>query len=267
MNDAGIMALRGYQAIPAIARLRFEGISQPSWLQKVDAGFSPDYRGDISLANNRSEDIPDSQNCSLFLVNLPPALTTHELLAAMHKLGPSGRIYATHVNSPEPHRGHPGCAAKVVFFRRDDAHAFYARCAAQGSRHGTGVPGFPVGGTMCRVMWNRIKTSERTWACEPGASRVLLVVGPRTLVSERALTEFFGMKLQFQVDKVLTHVESNLRGDAVVEYRFGSYRCQAQAARLALRREFPQVACFFGMDPLEMSAWKPFEYYNFEKGY
>lgn len=261
-------------------------------VDRIAAGFSPRYRGDVLLRSNQSEDIPDDQNCSLFLVNLPAAVTTRELLAAVHALGPTGRVYATHINAPEPARGHAGCAAKLVFFRRDVAHAFYARCAAQvaagvggggerGSAEGShSGPGLLVAGQMARVMWNRIRTSERALPSGADASRVLLIAGPPVLVNERALTAFFRARLEFQVDSVLTHVAGRSDDDdgeeegvheggasaAVVEYRFGSFRCQAQAARLALLREAPQVDCFFGSDPLEPCAWKPFEYCNFGNG-
>lgn len=233
-------------------------------IDKMAAGFSPRYMGDILLRNNQSENIPDDQNCSLFIVNLPAQLTVHELLGAIHRLGPTGRIYAVHINGPEPTRGHPGCAAKVVFFRRDVAHDFYARCAARWPQNG---PGLQVGDHMARVMWNRIRTSERPHLSQSNASRVLLIAGPPEDVNPRALTAFFASKLQFQTDRVLVHVEGGAEGaeDAVVEYRFGSFRCQAQAARLALQRERPQVRCFFGADPLEPCAWKPLEYLNFEK--
>lgn len=253
-------------------------------VDRIAAGFSPRYMGDILLRNNQSEDIADDQNCSLFIVNLPAGVTTHDLLAAVHRLGPTGRVYATHINGPEPARGHPGCAAKVVFFKRDVAHAFHERCAALGvgvgvggdnnnnnnnnAGHHTGGPGFLVNGQMTRVMWNRIRTSERALLADTDASRVLLIAGPPAFVNERALTAFFRSKLEFQVDSVITHVAGAAEGaPAVVEYRFGSYRCQAQAARLALQREMPHVDCFFGSDPLEPCAWKPFEYYSLEKGY
>lgn len=282
VGAAGQGAAPGFPTMSAVARLRPGGststsssgtsssgtssISPFTDVDRIAAGFSPRYMGDILLRNNQSEDIADDQNCSLFIVNLPPRLTTHELLAAIHRLGPTGRVYATHINGPEPARGHPGCAAKVVFFRRDVAHAFYDRCAALGQ--GQGGPGFPVGGHMARVMWNRIRTSERAHLSDSNASRVLLVAGPAGLVNERALADFFGSKLQFQTDKVLTHVEGGPKGEpAVVEFRFGSFRCQSQAAKLAIQRELPHVNCFFGVDPLEPRAWKPFEYYNFEGGF
>lgn len=219
--------------------------------------FSPKYQGDIFLPANQSENIPQEWNCSLFIVNLPPNVTTHELIAAIHRLGPLGRIFAIHINAPEPQRNHHGCAAKVVFFRRSVAFQFFGLCE---------LNGFLVKGFAARVMWNRIKTSEKPHLAGSDASRVLLIGGPPSEVNAEALTHFFQQKLQFQIDSIITHV-GGVPGkeDAVVEYRFGSFRCQSQAAKMALAREKPYIRCFFAKDPLEPDAYKPCEYFDFIK--
>lgn len=219
---------------------------------RIQRNFSPYYQGDIYLPANQSENIPDHLNCSLFIVNLPPSLTTHELLAAIHKLGPMGRIFALHINEPEVLRGHPGCAAKVVFFKREIALKFFTQCAMQGLR---------INNYNARVMWNRIKTSEKPHLANSDASRVLLIGGPPSIVNASTLTDFFNTKLEFQTDSIITHIQGSVgKEDAVVEYRFGSFRCQAQAAKMALSRELPHIRCFFGKDPLESEAYNPFEY-------
>lgn len=222
---------------------------------RIQRNFSPYYQGDIYLPANQSENIPDHLNCSLFIVNLPPTLTTHELLAAIHKLGPMGRVFAVHINDPELQRGHPGCAAKVVFFRREVAQKFFTHCE---------MHGFRVNDYNARVMWNRIKTSEKSHLANSDASRVLLIGGPPSIVNASTLTDFFHTKLEFQIDSIITHVQGSVGvEDAVIEYRFGSFRCQAQAAKMALARELPHIRCFFGKDPLEPEAYRPFEYFNF----
>ncbi|POS73128.1 hypothetical protein DHEL01_v208478 [Diaporthe helianthi] len=215
---------------------------------KVALGFSPEYHGDPSLPRNRSANIPDELNCSLFLVNLPPALTTHRLIAAIHAMGPTGRIYATHINAPEPDRKHYGCAAKVIFFELTAARAFYKACEERG---------FAVDGFGVRVMWNRIKTAQQDHART--TTRVLLIGGDPGFVNPTTLTEYFCTKLQFQIDCIITHSDG-LKGDntdAVVEYRFGSFRCQAEAAKMALVREHPGVRCFFHCDPCDPEHWAP----------
>ncbi|KAK2614237.1 hypothetical protein N8I77_001083 [Diaporthe amygdali] len=214
---------------------------------KVALGFSPEYHGDPNLMRNRSANIPDELNCSLFLVNLPPTLTTHRLIAAIHAMGPTGRIYATHINAPEPDRKHYGCAAKVIFFELAAAKAFYRACEDNG---------FTVDGYNVRVMWNRIKTAQQEHA--KSTTRVLLIGGKPQFVNPTTLTEYFCTKLQFQIDCIVTHSDGLKGGtDAVVEYRFGSFRCQAEAAKMALTREHPEVRCFFHCDPCDPGHWKP----------
>lgn len=250
--------------------------------ERIAMGYSPRYQGNIWLEANRCADIPDALNTSLFLIHLPPDLTTHRLLLAIHKLGPTGRIFALHINAPEPYRGNMGCAAKIVFFKRADAHLFFDLCHQFG---------FWVDGRRAQVTWNRIKTAERPDLVGTDASRVLLIAGPRNIVNPRTLTEFFRTKLEFQIDEIVVLDKGQLQpslpiplyttaaaataappsppgparihgnpGDAIIEYRFGSFRCQAQAAKMALGRTLPMVRCFFGEDPLAPAAWRSDEY-------
>lgn len=208
--------------------------------ERVRLGFSPAYNGDPHLERNRSANVPNDLNCSLFLVNMPPDLTTTRLIAAVHAMGPTGRIYATHINAPEPDRQHYGCAAKVIFFERQAAQAFFSLCEQRG---------FAVDGCAARVMWNRIKTAEQ--AHPRVTTRVLLIGGPRDFVNPEALTGYFRTKLQFQVDRIIPHTDGLDGENAVVEYRFGSFRCQAEAAKMALMREHQDVRCFFHPDPCD----------------
>lgn len=216
------------------------GCSPHEALDLMVKGFSPNYRGNPDLERNRSALIPAEANCSLFITGLSPDLTTHLLLRSIRNMG---RIYATHINGPEPSRGHQTCAAKVVFFERTAAERFYERYKNTGFMV-TGRP-FHIG----RVVWNRIRSRE----VDAGGrkSRVLIISGPRSIVNERSLHNYFASKIQFQVDEVITAVPSMRLGSeerALVEFRFGSYRCQAESARMALSREFKEhgVYCEFG---------------------
>ncbi|KAK0743830.1 hypothetical protein B0T18DRAFT_329441 [Schizothecium vesticola] len=209
-------------------------------------GFSPNYRGNPDLERNRSAPIPPDQNCSLFITGLAPTLTTTQLLATIRDVG---RVYATHINFPEPDRGHFTCAAKVVFFERCAAERFYERYAGTGFH----VAGTTADGSLHvgRVVWNRIRSAEQDVGGRK--SRVLLISGPPSIVSEKALKVYFNTKIQYQVDEVRTlrtYAASGLGADkgggerALVEFRFGSYRCQSEAARMALSREFKEYGVF-----------------------
>lgn len=207
-------------------------------IEKIQKGFSPNYKGNIRIPRNRSAEIAPEENCSVFVVGLPARLDTHELLSHVRGVG---RVYATHINTPEPDRGHYTCAAKIIFFERAAAERFYLKCQLRG---------FIVRGHPARVLWNRIRTAEQqdyNWRVK---SRVLIVSGPREFVNENALTAYFRTKFEFQVDAVITHTKGT--DTALVEYRFGSYRCQAEAAKMALSREHGLlVKTWFGRDPCD----------------
>ncbi|KAK4183406.1 hypothetical protein QBC35DRAFT_543807 [Podospora australis] len=212
-------------------------ITQQEAQELMIKGFSPNYRGNPDLDRNRSAMIPEGENCSLFLVGLPPNISTHDLLAGVRGIG---RVYATHINPPEPNRGHEMSAAKLVFFDRDAAERFYAFAQGEGFR----VPANPT--FRARVTWNRIRSAQ----VDPAGvkSRVLLISGPPEVVNEGYLRAYFDQKLIYQIDEILSHGTSPDGSRALVEFRFGSYRCQAEAARMALSREFREwgVLCEFG---------------------
>ncbi|EJT75756.1 hypothetical protein GGTG_05686 [Gaeumannomyces tritici R3-111a-1] len=270
--------------------------STPVAITRIMAGFSPNYRGNINIDRNRSAAIPEHENCSLFILGLPADLTTRQLLAGIRNIG---RVYATHINRPEPSRGHMTCAAKVIFFDREPAARFHAACSPENG-------GFVVGGMRTRVLWNRIRTAAQP-AGPPAASalgpwpydhhhqhqsqqqqqpsgpdfgmgfgnaaantavdragrhrsRVLLIYGPARFVNFDSLTAYFRSKLEFQIDEVLTLAMSGQGPDdgVLLEYRFGSFRCQAEAAKMALTREHQDtVRVWFGVDPCDVRPPRP----------
>ncbi|ROT36741.1 hypothetical protein SODALDRAFT_401612 [Sodiomyces alkalinus F11] len=211
---------------------------------KIQHGISPNYQGDPTIARNHSANIPQSENCSFWIVNLPPRVTTHELLSEIRNIG---RIFACVINAPQPQRGHCTAAAKVVFFDLWAAQRFYATYTR--SR-------LVVGGYRCRVNLNRIRSAE---AEGPGnRTRVVVLKGDPAFVNEASLTAWFEERFKFEVDEVITHVLNEHMGH--VEYRFGSWRCQAETARVAIIRELgydsqnPKPECpvwemKFGLDP------------------
>ncbi|OIW31825.1 hypothetical protein CONLIGDRAFT_698119 [Coniochaeta ligniaria NRRL 30616] len=208
-------------------------------LQRIHAGFSPNYLGNIYLERNRSANIPANENCSLFLTGLSPAVTVSRLLATIRHIG---RIYAVHINAPQPERGHDTCAAKISFFDRQAADLFYHHHAAPGIR----IPGYPS--FVARVVWNRVRTAAVN--LPPYHTRVLMISGPSHFVNPPSLLAYFQSKLDFDVDEILEHGSGN-RGKSLIEFRFGSYRCQAESAKMALTREMSQhgVEVWFAPDP------------------
>ncbi|KAL2019314.1 hypothetical protein VTK56DRAFT_9781 [Thermocarpiscus australiensis] len=100
-------------------------------------------------------------------------------------------------------------------------------------------------------MWNRIRSAEVD--ADGRRSRVLLISGPPTVVNEPFLRSYLDTKMQYQVDEVIPRGRNADGSRVLVEFRFGSFRCQAEAARMALMREFRDVGvvCEYGQDPCD----------------
>jgi hypothetical protein len=117
---------------------------------------------------------------------------------------------------------------------------FYARY----STTGYATPRNPH--LRARVTWNRVRSAE----VDAGGnrSRVLLISGPPDVVNERFLYAYLDTKMVYQVDAVLHRGQNDDGSRVLVEFRFGSFRCQAEAARMALMREFRDVGvvCDYG---------------------
>ncbi|OIW28724.1 hypothetical protein CONLIGDRAFT_703825, partial [Coniochaeta ligniaria NRRL 30616] len=196
--------------------------------------------GNIFLDANRSADIPEDENCSLFITGLSSNANVHTLLEGVRDIG---RVFAVHINTPDPWRGHLTCASKISFFDRPSAYRFFRRF----STHGFPIPAHP--GFLGTVVWNRVRTP--TIDKPAFHTRVLLISGPTRIVNSVALDPFFRSKRVFEVDEVIDHGSQGAW--ALVEFRFGSYRSQAEAAKMALERELPeQVRVELGRDPCDL---------------
>ncbi|KAF4817322.1 hypothetical protein CGCTS75_v012419 [Colletotrichum tropicale] len=208
---------------------------------KAMYGISPNYAGDPTIERNRSADIPDSENCALWITFLPPDVTHREILAEIRNMG---RIWSVVISGPEPAKNHYTAAAKVVFFELGAAQKFYAMSCNPARR-------FKVRGHVTKVELNRIKTAQDN---RRNNSRVLRIKGRPDVVNKDALTAYFKQKITFEVDEVITIVMNEDMGD--VEYRFGSFGNQAELAYLALQREYdvggihsPYWEVQYGHDP------------------
>ncbi|KAF4343899.1 hypothetical protein FBEOM_2134 [Fusarium beomiforme] len=204
--------------------------------------FSDNYKGEHNTRNASALSLTPEQNCALWLTNLPPNVTHHQLLSQIRNVG---RIWCTVINEPDYDR-HDTAAAKVVFFTPGPAQLLLSKSLTQGLN----VCGYPV-----RVTHNRIKYGKQP--VMGAASRVLIITGKTTFVNPKSLTEFFKARFAFEVDEI---TELIVQGDAakggrsVVEYRFGSFRCQAQMGKMALEKDRPQgfEKVEFGEDPCEV---------------
>ncbi|KAM5523617.1 hypothetical protein FOXYSP1_13960 [Fusarium oxysporum f. sp. phaseoli] len=230
---------RGFRPMAAITR-------PPSHTTREDEAresiFSDNYKGEHNTRNASALSLTPEQNCALWLTNLPPDVTHHELLGQIRNVG---RIWCSVINEPDWQR-HETAAAKVVFFTPGPAQLLLSKSLTQG----LSVRGFPV-----RVTHNRVKYGEQ--AIMGPASRVLIITGKSTFVNPSCLTEFFEERFVFEVDEItelIVQGDASKGGRSVVEYRFGSFRCQAQMGKMALEKDRPQgfEKVEFGEDPCEV---------------
>lgn len=203
--------------------------------------FSNNYRGEHSVRNASVDDLSPDKNCALWLTNLPPNVTYQQLLREIRKVG---RIWCTVINDPDYTR-HTTAAAKVVFFTPGPAQRLLARSLTQG---------IYVGGHKVRVTHNRVKYKEEVMG---NVSRVLIITGKSENVNTEFLTAWFRTRFVFDIDEVIellsTKDKPDMQDRTVLEYRFASYRCQAQMGKMSLEKDRPEwlEKVEFGPDPSE----------------
>lgn len=199
--------------------------------------FSSRYHGMHTESNASADHLAPEENAGLWLTNLPPDVTHHELLSSIRNIG---RIWCSYINQPD-YQQHVTAAAKVVFFQPRAA----LRLLHFASTQGLNIRGFRV-----KVTQNRIKTPAQPLL--GNMSRVLIITGKSTFVNPESLVEYFTERFVFQIDQVRELM--SLHGRAVVEFRFGSFRCQAQMGKMSLEKDRPEgfEKVEFGEDPCEV---------------
>jgi hypothetical protein len=196
-------------------RARRENPTQREKDARVASGVSENNRGDHRLACNRPADIDPEQNCSIWITELPVGITYNELLGSIRD---TGRVWASVIQPADD--GHRRAAAKGTFFT-----AFAAQTLHDRANDPTG-PGLVIRGIRAVVRRDRNPVAEPR---EPGDhTRVISIYGPTDIVNEESLTRYFCLQFVYETDEIVWLV----RGRAInfIEWRFGSYRCQAQWA-------------------------------------
>ncbi|PTB67736.1 hypothetical protein BBK36DRAFT_1116584 [Trichoderma citrinoviride] len=200
--------------------------------------FSTRYRGMHADANASAEHLGPEENCALWLTNLPPTVTVHELLGAIRNVG---RIWCTYINYPD-FAVHQTAAAKVVFFTPEAAQQLLAISWTRG---------LFVSDYRVKVSHNRIKYGSHA-VQGTKVSRCLIITGNADFVNPEELFKYFKGLFIFQLDEIIPLIRAGNR--AVVEFRFGSYRCQAQMGKMSLEknRQDGVEKVEFGDDPCEV---------------
>ncbi|PHH69886.1 hypothetical protein CDD80_6393 [Ophiocordyceps camponoti-rufipedis] len=198
--------------------------------------FSTHYHG-MHTDNNASADhLTPAQNCALWLTNLPANINYDELLDSVTNIG---RIWCTYINLPDMIR-HQTAAAKVVFSKPE---------AAQKLLNQSWTSPIMIREHRIRVSHNRIKYPSNELSDK--RCRVLIITGCDTFVNPDTLRCWFTKRFVFQEDRVIVLIRRG--GRSVVEFRFGSYRNQAQMGVKALELDRPDgfEKVEYGDDPCE----------------
>ncbi|KAI2635413.1 hypothetical protein GGS21DRAFT_515730 [Xylaria nigripes] len=273
------------------------------------AGMSLHYRGDPTVASNRSAAIPNSENTSLWVMGLPREWATYYSL--MDLLKGRGKIFATNIT--EAKSQYLTAAATITFFRHIDAeNAMRAMndgtlsapvgkvgtkvstgntdrsdISADGNNQGNSSGGqckettlidldiketSPTSTVLSKVTsshqpegqllarWNRVRVAEpklrrgsmQNFNGRPQfPSRVIHVCGRVADVNPDSLEAYFSSKFRYNLDRIIYH---GIQEDGLdhYEYRFACWKNQAEFAAMALRRERPDIRCWYGIDPCEV---------------
>ncbi|RDW79694.1 hypothetical protein BP6252_04332 [Coleophoma cylindrospora] len=185
---------------------------------------SKNYEGDTTVPGNLSASVSDDQNCSLWILGLPATVTHHELLGAIKGVG---KVFATVINPPT--NGHPTAAAKIVFFTRASAErlAFLI----------TNGRFIVMGKVVSNVRWNKIKSAPHP---RPYESRSIRITGAAHLMDCEYLQDFFQRRFVYELDTFVEYSSHDGRQKSQ-EWHFGSLRCQAASAKLAIEREMKDI--------------------------
>lgn len=216
-------------------------------------GISHNYQGDSSNPANESADIPEDQNCSVWLTNLPPDCTYRDLLQAIAVHHP-GKVFATYISPPSgqgpyhlPSRGHS--AAKVVFYYPWSAQYLISKA----NNTGLWVRGYPA-----RAVPNRIRAAPQSY--ENNTTRCLTIEGPADVVNYATLRGLWDGYFSWDTEEV-RNIGEWVDNDGVkvrrIEWRFGSHRAQAVAAFQFIRDHLPHVWRFYTADPCDVLVQLP----------
>ncbi|KAK4212569.1 hypothetical protein QBC37DRAFT_262477, partial [Rhypophila decipiens] len=235
--EEGASKLTHFHPMDAI----YEG-NEPMTDRKRDLlGFSPNYRGNVKNPRNRGNNADESENCSLFITNLPVETTVKELLDGLVALGPFGKVYQTHVMPP--YGVHTLASARLLMWDR-----WSARRVLNVIQEGRLI----LRGQVARAIWDK---NVRVPDARPQdyLSRTLLITGPVHIVDAEYLYDYLNERIFFQTQRV--SVLSEFEEERELRWIFGSFYAQAQPAHMALRRRWPPstgVSIMFGIDPMDV---------------
>ncbi|CAJ2506213.1 Uu.00g003430.m01.CDS01 [Anthostomella pinea] len=176
------------------------------------------YRGDLSLARNQSADIPDSNNCRLWITGLPPGCIVRQLLGAIRETGP---IYATNISPPVIDASHAihTSTASLTFFTIEATTLFL-------NRHATNrftVDGFPTTMVRHRIRTEPMNPGRRSW--------VLQTTGNPTIVTPENLTRIITQQWNIRFETDFVEYVPGMEQSEIV-WAFSGFRAQAHSSHI-----------------------------------
>ncbi|KAI0509386.1 hypothetical protein F5B22DRAFT_658138 [Xylaria bambusicola] len=196
----------------------------------------PPNQSNCPSAHDQPVNIPEEQNTSVWITNLPPTCTYAELLLSVRHAGHTGKIFATVIHPPRGN--HATSAAKIVFFDVEGKTRLLSY-AASGA--------FSVSGFLPNVIPNRNRTAARLPSPE---SRVLFISGPAEVVNWDFLCAEFQKLCSFDLEYIRQRVD-NSTGRVTMEWAFASYRRQAERVYEAVRHaRYMEIR--WGQDPCDL---------------
>ncbi|KAK4212554.1 hypothetical protein QBC37DRAFT_266828, partial [Rhypophila decipiens] len=234
-----------FEPMDAITHGASTGSALPPIVKNM-LGFSANYKGDATNSKNRSANIPPHLSTSLYLTNIPNGCSVKNLLDALTLHGPFGKIYQVYISPGTPENGYSTSAAKIAMFTRQAAESLFVFV-----REGR----LSMGGYVVRAAWNRVLVPEQERRGSYYLSRVLVIEGPKKIVSFENLERFLRSRIVYQLQNVKILEETGPTSEeeeeeAQMEWVFGSYRAQAQTAKMALKRRWPELSVRHGVDPV-----------------
>jgi len=215
---------------------------QPSRFTSLfPAPISNNYLGNRRLARNRSAPIVQNENCSLWMEHLPADVTHSEILGQIRNVG---KIYQLHINAPNHNR--TTRAAKITFFTRQSASAFY-----QATRGGFYVR--PHSAPGASVEWNRVLVAEQVGR-RALRSRVVVITGPTAFVNVHTIRGVLNSSndYYYNIDRVYQRTHGATY--RTIQLHFSSCRAEAEGAVALLHRAIAangMMGCrmTYGTDP------------------
>ncbi|KAI0119297.1 hypothetical protein F4814DRAFT_458632 [Daldinia grandis] len=199
---------------------------------------APGYLGNLSLPHSMSVDVPEDENCRLWITGLPPNCTISDALGAIRGIG---RVYSVHINPPvyneKTGRYFSTSAASLTFFTANACNRFLLLQSQ--------YP-FSVKGWRTRVGRHRNRAKP---FLVYHLSRVLIIKGSPEVVTPENLTRTFIEQWGIRFDTDFIEYRPGEQSNEVI-WGFGSFRGQAHTVHINITDKLSGVATVrYGQDP------------------